>query len=30
MHKFVDEVQIRVQAGKGGAGEISFLREKFI
>lgn len=30
MHKFVDEVLIRVQAGKGGAGEISFLREKFI
>ncbi len=30
MHKFVDEVQIRVQAGKGGAGEVSFLREKFV
>lgn len=30
MHKFVDEVLVRVQAGKGGAGEISFLREKFI
>lgn len=30
MHKFVDEVIIRVQAGKGGAGEISFLREKFM
>lgn len=30
MHKFVDEVLIRVQAGKGGAGEISFLREKFV
>jgi GTPase len=30
MHKFVDEVQMRVQAGKGGAGEISFLREKFV
>ncbi len=30
MHKFVDEVLIRVQAGKGGAGEVSFLREKFI
>lgn len=30
MHKFVDEVNLRVQAGKGGAGEISFLREKFI
>jgi len=30
MHKFVDEILIRVQAGKGGAGEISFLREKFI
>lgn len=30
MHKFVDEVPIRVQAGKGGAGEVSFLREKFI
>lgn len=30
MHKFVDEVKLRVQAGKGGAGEISFLREKFI
>lgn len=30
MHKFVDEVLIRVQAGKGGAGEVSFLREKFM
>jgi len=30
MHKFVDEVLIRVQAGNGGAGEISFHREKFI
>jgi GTP-binding protein len=30
MHKFVDEVLIRVKAGKGGAGEISFLREKFM
>ena len=30
MHKFVDEVQISVQAGKGGAGEVSFLREKFM
>lgn len=30
MHKFVDEVLIRVQAGKGGAGEVSFHREKFI
>ncbi|HRP70833.1 MAG TPA: GTPase ObgE [Turneriella sp.] len=30
MHQFVDEMIIRVQAGKGGAGEISFLREKFM
>lgn len=30
MHKFVDEVIIRVQAGKGGAGEISFLHEKSV
>jgi GTP-binding protein len=30
MHKFVDEVLIRVQAGKGGAGEISFLHEKSV
>jgi len=30
MHKFVDEIVIRVQAGKGGAGEVSFLREKFM
>lgn len=30
MHKFVDEVLLRVQAGKGGAGEVSFLREKFM
>ncbi len=30
MHKFVDEVVIRVQAGKGGAGEVSFLHEKSV
>jgi GTPase len=30
MHKFVDEVLLRVQAGKGGAGEIAFLSEKFV
>jgi GTP-binding protein len=28
--KFVDEARIRVEAGDGGAGCISFLREKFI
>ncbi len=30
MHKFVDEVLLRIQAGKGGAGEIAFLSEKFV
>ena len=28
--KFVDEVTVRVQAGKGGEGSASFRREKFI
>lgn len=28
--KFVDEVKIRVEAGKGGNGCLSFLREKYI
>ncbi len=28
--KFVDEVTIRIEAGKGGAGCLSFRREKFI
>jgi GTP-binding protein len=28
--KFVDEVSVRVQAGKGGDGSASFRREKFI
>ena len=29
-HKFVDEIFLRVKAGRGGAGEISFLHEKFV
>ena len=28
--KFVDEVSIRVQAGSGGNGTLSFRREKFV
>ena len=28
--KFVDEAEILVEAGKGGNGCLSFLREKFI
>jgi GTP-binding protein len=28
--KFVDEARIRVQAGKGGRGSVSFRREKFV
>ena len=28
--KFVDEATVRVQAGNGGAGCVSFRREKFI
>lgn len=28
--KFVDEAEILVEAGKGGNGCMSFLREKFI
>src|SRR6056297_1590753 len=28
--KFVDEATVRVQAGKGGAGCLSFRREKYI
>ena len=28
--KFVDEVEIRVEAGDGGAGIVSFRREKYI
>ena len=28
--KFVDEATIRVEAGKGGNGAVSFRREKFI
>lgn len=27
--KFVDEIKIRVRAGHGGAGSVSFIREKF-
>ena len=27
---FIDQAQIELQAGKGGAGSISFRREKFI
>lgn len=29
MHKFVDEVRLRVKAGKGGRGAVSFLHEKY-
>ena len=28
--KFIDEVKVRVEAGKGGDGCMSFRREKFI
>ncbi|MGA2655253.1 MAG: GTPase ObgE, partial [Gammaproteobacteria bacterium] len=28
--KFIDEVKVRVEAGKGGDGCLSFRREKFI
>ena len=30
MSSFVDEVDVRVEAGHGGAGAMSFRREKFI
>jgi len=30
LHKFVDEISIYLKAGNGGAGCISFRREKFI
>ncbi len=30
MYKFVDEIRIRVKAGNGGPGAISFRREKFV
>ena len=29
-HEFVDEATIRVMAGNGGAGAVSFRREKYI
>ena len=28
--KFVDEVEVHVEAGDGGSGTISFRREKFV
>ena len=28
--KFVDEAEIRVEAGDGGAGTVSFRREKYV
>ncbi|MCB1200173.1 MAG: GTPase ObgE [Leptospiraceae bacterium] len=30
MHRFVDEINIRIKAGDGGAGCVSFLHEKFL
>ncbi|MDH5719877.1 MAG: GTPase ObgE [Spirochaetia bacterium] len=30
MHKFIDEIAIRVKAGDGGAGCVSYRREKYI
>lgn len=30
MHRFVDETQIQIKAGNGGAGAVSFRHEKFV